>query len=506
MAWNRREGKSSGHGWSGRAEKKKSYLETYGTYIEETERSKAAQAQAEWDAWVDREVPVVYLNGARFLAAALRLLPATLENPAELAWKALLCQVMTAFQEDDCWDLCRYTVLGMFVHDLAFFPGKALARVLVRQSGIVSAEEFDLAMDRLTAGKGEVLFQDEGILTETECGTFWREVIGTLPPCRRAGIFVECEDGYLNLDIASDDPDAAGKLEDCLVIMAPLAAQFAGDGQDRYNTRLMKCFLKHWCALRGEQEEPEEEPESLFNDPDIEQLIKLYPKLTERWSAEELADTVLSRAGLLEELYRADPREGIAAWRTLVKSTEPLTDPKAAENFLYEMEPIWLEGEEDPELLRPMLEEFQKDETLARQVFQSAFVNYFQQNILKAAVACGERGLARHLFDLLLENPLPREQWEEPFEDFLALLPPDAPEGSETGYYRYCRVEFEGIRRSYAYLTGGLPVRPGDRVLAPFGEEPREGTVRAVMTCTGAEAPWPPEKTKRVLKIIGNCS
>lgn len=242
----------------------------------------------------------------------------------------------------------------------------------------------------------------------------------------------------------------------------------------------------------------------MFTDPDIEQLLKLYPKLTDWWTVEELADTTLSRAGLLEELYRSAPQEGIAAWRILAKTTEPLTDPKTAENFLYEMEPIWLDGEDDPELLRPMLEEFQKNEALARQVFQSAYVNYFQQNIIKAAQSCGKYKLARHLFDLLMENPLPHEEWEEPFEDFYALLPPAMAEDSEVEFYHYCRVRFEGIKRPYAYLTNGLPVRAGDHVLVPFGREskPREGRVTSVLSCTLEDAPWPPEDTKPVLKIL----
>ena len=37
-----------------------------------------------------------------------------------------------------------------------------------------------------------------------------------------------------------------------------------------------------------------------------------------------------------------------------------------------------------------------------------------------AAYACGESGLAKHLFELLQENPLPQDQWRQPYdEDFL---------------------------------------------------------------------------------------
>lgn len=40
-----------------------------------------------------------------------------------------------------------------------------------------------------------------------------------------------------------------------------------------------------------------------------------------------------------------------------------------------------------------------------------------------AAYACGESGLAKHLFELLQENSLPQDQWRQPYdEDFLRKM------------------------------------------------------------------------------------
>ncbi len=484
---------------------KKSYLETYGAYIEETERRKVAQAEDRWNAWLKRELLFISDDAARFLDAAVRLLPPTVENPKELAWKALLCQVMVALHEGDRWNESETVHVGQMVSDRTFFPTRSLANALVIQSGLCSVKEFNLAMNKLAVGNGEPLFQEEGALTETQCGTFWRQVIQPLPVC-----YNETESVYRNNCLylfwsPGEDDELEDTLYDCinelLLLTTSTFTGVSGADADKRNTRILGYFMAHWMEAKGTYDSSEP---LMFTDPDIEQLLKLYPKLTERWTVEELADTTLSRAGVLEELYRADPQEGIAAWRTLVKSAEPLTDPKEASNFLYEMEPIWLDCEEDPELLRPMLEEFQKDEDLARQVFQSAFVNYFQQNIIKAAQSCGKYKLARHLFDLLIKNPLPREAWEEPLEDFRALLPSDAAEDSEVEFYHYCRVRFQGIKLPYAYLTNGLPVRAGDHVLVPFGREsePREGRVTSVLSCTREDAPWPPEHTKSVLEIL----
>lgn len=496
MVRDRRENKS---------EKKKSYLETYGAYIEETERRKVAQAEDRWNTWLKGELPFISDDAARFLDAAVRLLPPSVESPKELAWKALLCQVMVALHEGDRWNEGETVHVGQMVPDRTFFPTRSLANILVVQSGLCTVEEFDLAMNKLVVGKGEALFQEEGALTESQCGTFWQQVIQQLPVC-----YNETESVYRNNCLylfwsPGADDELEDTLYDCinelLLLTTSTFTGVTGAEADKRNTRILGYFMAHWIEANGTYDSSEP---LMFTDPDIEQLLKLYPKLTDWWTVEELADTSLSRAGLLDELYRADPQDGIAAWHILAKTSEPLTDPKTARNFLYEMEPIWLDCEDDPELLRPMLEEFQRNEALARQVFQSAYVNYFQQNIIKAAQSCGKYKLARHLFDLLMENPLPHEEWEEPFEDFCALLPPAMAEDSEVEFYHYCRVRFEGIKRPYAYLTNGLPVRAGDHVLVPFGREsePREGRVTSVLSCTREDAPWPPEDTKPVLKIL----
>ena len=69
--------------------------------------------------------------------------------------------------------------------------------------------------------------------------------------------------------------------------------------------------------------------------------------------------------------------------------------------------------------------------------------------------------------------------------------------------YQYCSVQV-GNNRPYAYLTAGLSVQRGDRVRVPYGKrnEPKEGVVRSVGDYTRDTAPWPPEKTKRVLEIL----
>ncbi len=68
--------------------------------------------------------------------------------------------------------------------------------------------------------------------------------------------------------------------------------------------------------------------------------------------------------------------------------------------------------------------------------------------------------------------------------------------------FPYCLVEIEGISRTYAYLRGALQLAVGDAVEVPLGKEDsfRRGYVKAVMDCTRSDAPWPPERTKTVLR------
>ena len=65
-------------------------------------------------------------------------------------------------------------------------------------------------------------------------------------------------------------------------------------------------------------------------------------------------------------------------------------------------------------------------------------------------------------------------------------------------------LKANGNRISGAISTGGLPLKVGDWVELPFGEDDalRQGQVKAVMDCTRMAAPWPPERTKAVIRTI----
>lgn len=70
--------------------------------------------------------------------------------------------------------------------------------------------------------------------------------------------------------------------------------------------------------------------------------------------------------------------------------------------------------------------------------------------------------------------------------------------------FHYCTVRLQGVRRPYAYLTGNLTLKVGDWVEVPFGKDdtPRCGQIGSLTDCTRLVAPWPPEQTKAVLRVV----
>lgn len=76
-----------------------------------------------------------------------------------------------------------------------------------------------------------------------------------------------------------------------------------------------------------------------------------------------------------------------------------------------------------------------------------------------------------------------------------------SPEEENTEYI-YCEVEFEGTSRKYFYITEDESINEGEKVVVPFGSGNIEamGFVANIIRCTGKNAPYPPSKTKKVLR------
>lgn len=288
-------------------------------------------------------------------------------------------------------------------------------------------------------------------------------------------------------------------IEDILCSILPLASFFAGctgEKADTRNNRFLGYFTTHWKRLRGEKVDPMD-----YEDSAVARIAVQFPELKDEYKIEDLFN--MSGSELLEEVYHTDPQRAIAMWRSLPQEQKPLQDDFLSEDFFYILDFLWYYKEFDEDAIAPLLDAIQKDDTFAEMVFRSHYVCKLHLYLIQAAIEQDKTELAEHLYALLQSNPLPREEWCEEPDAFKALMEERFDTEDNAPKYHYCSVQV-GNNRPYAYLTAGLPVKRGDRVRVPYGKknEPKEGIVRSVGDYTRDTAPWPPEKTKRVLEIL----
>ena len=358
--------------------------------------------------------------------------------------------------------------------------------------------------------KRGVLFREEAAFSETDCGTFWTELLSTRP----------VEDYYNRVD-----PDG---LFDLLSELSAAYAYFGGkkdeemgEAQD-YQNALEEAYNTHWQNKVLLHPDVERAKRLLARGkfPDYEDicrevLLVEYPEEVPHESAEDFNE--LSWDYILDDVFASNMAKGIQMWRRLLDIAEPSlkTDAKTAEKLLPDWD--WLDSSSHNQVL--LLLTALDDERFASQLFESASIGRLQYDVLNACRDCGQEKLGQHCLELALKNPYLEENWEKRFRRaFTTILPsgstkprshatakPIADTKPDDGtVYHYCSVQVQGTRRPYAYLTGGLPLKVGDWVELPFGKDdvPRHGQVKAVMDCTRMVAPWPPEQTKTVIRII----
>lgn len=358
--------------------------------------------------------------------------------------------------------------------------------------------------------KRGVLFREEAALSETDCGTFWTELLSTRP----------VEDYYNRVD-----PDG---LFDLLSELSSAYAYFGGkkdeqmgEAQD-YQNALEEAYNTHWQNKVLLHPDVERAKRLLAQGkfPDYEDICRKvllveYPEEVPHESAEDFNE--LSWDYILDDVFASNTAKGIQMWRRLLDIAEPSlkTDAKTAEKLLPDWD--WLDSPSHNQVL--LLLTALDDERFASQLFESASIGRLQYDVLNACRDCGQEKLGQHFLELALKNPYLEENWEKRFRRvFTTTLPsgstkprshatakPIADTKPDDGtVYHYCSVQVQGTRRPYAYLTGGLPLKVGDWVELPFGKDdvPRHGQVKAVMDCTRMVAPWPPEQTKTVIRTI----
>ena len=359
------------------------------------------------------------------------------------------------------------------------------------------------------AKKG-VLFREEAALSEIDCGTFWTELLSTRP----------VEDFYNHVD-----PDGLfelfSELSSAYAYFGGKKDEEMGEAQD-YQNALKEAYNTHWQNKVLLHPDVERAKRLLAQGkfPDYEDicreiLLVEYPEEVSHETAEDFDE--LSWERVLDDVFADDPEKGMEMWRRLLDIAEPSlkTDAKTAEKLLPDWN--WLESPTDDQAL-PLLVALD-DERFVSQLFESAYLDRLQFNVLEICRDCGEKTLARHCMDLALKNPCLGEQWRKRYTQVLAAAPsskrtkpparalarppvstPAKPAGES--YYQFCNVQFKEDGATYAYLTGGISLKAGDFVVVPIGDHQAEKLARVteVFVCSTQNAPYPPEKAKFVLR------
>ena len=135
-------------------------------------------------------------------------------------------------------------------------------------------------------------------------------------------------------------------------------------------------------------------------------LIAAFPEAASRWSVEELSE--MDTSEFLVETAEHDPETAIQMMKLLLDTAEShLQDPEVAEFLLgNELYDLCLSGYIRPRLLKHL----KSDDRLARQLFQSAYVDSPQEDILLSCAQLGEEDLRQKLLDLLAGNPFPHDE------------------------------------------------------------------------------------------------
>ena len=358
--------------------------------------------------------------------------------------------------------------------------------------------------------KRGVLFREEAALSETDCGTFWTELLSTRP----------VEDYYNHVD-----PDGLfelfSELSSAYAYFGGKKDEEMGEAQD-YQNALEEAYNTHWQNKVLLHPDVERAKRLLAQGkfPDYEDicreiLLVEYPEEVPHETAENFDE--LSWNDILDDVFASNTAKGIQMWRRLLDIAEPSlkTDAETAEKLLPDWD--WLDSPSHNQAL--LLLTALDDERFASQLFESASIGRLQYDVLNACRDCGQEKQGQHCLELVLKNPYLEESWEKRFRRVFTTTPssrtekphshatakPIADAKPDDGtVYHYCSVQVQGTRRPYAYLTGGLPLKVGDWVELPFGKDDvlRQGQVKAVMDCTRMVAPWPPEQTKTVIRTI----
>ena len=481
-------------GWS-----TKEYFRKFGHDIEMSERRKKRALEDElgkfYRTWGD-EICRCY-DGLVIEAQALARDD---EEITTLAQKAAIYQMLYGFVEKNVWQK-ELSVGGIAMSRYIYYPGQVLFQILLKNRDVpCSFQEVEAAME-----KGDLIFSDIGALTEQVCGTFWQHIMDAIP------------------FYSGDVPPEPEGLDSTLAA----AAACYGLTEDGGRAETLKTvFSRHWQTRSRQQLREFDKQVSAArevlrrwdtSDPEKMCLLVVLGNERERvarWSPQELQEVLnFYDTDLLYEISQESPERAVGLVRSLLDTAgESLERPEAASYLLGQVLNIFYvygNTQDTREFRREVLLALERDDRFARQVFCSAYNGELLESLIANCTLFRKPELKKKLEGLLEENPVRRAARQESTPPIARPAAKEKPAEPKTPVdsgklYRYCQVQLEGMEKSYSYLAEDIPVQVGDWVEVPFGREnsPRQGKVISVQTYTAADAPWPPERSKAILRTV----
>lgn len=278
--------------------------------------------------------------------------------------------------------------------------GEELRAFLYHTPDLNLGENIEAVLTQVEKG---VLFSEEGALSETECGTFWREIIAA-----------HVED-YYNRDTPDGLYELLDELGSAYAYFEGRKGEEMGRGQDYQNARQdaydAHCMEKALLHPDGERAKgllaKGEFPD--YEDICREILLVDYPEEVPHESAQALDE--LSWENILDEVFSRDGAKGVEMWRSLLDLAEPVlkTDLETAKKLLPNWN--WIDFSEPKQAL-PILCAL-KDARFASQIFQSASVGKLQLDVLEACRDNGQEELGKQCLALVRKNPYLDADWEK---------------------------------------------------------------------------------------------
>ncbi len=236
---------------------------------------------------------------------------------------------------------------------------------------------------------GTPVFGDEFSLSREELGTFWQNLLPRLPT-------FEAADAW---------PDW---LTDIFVGWSEVESLFLGCSEDMIYPTMTELFNAHWRQYSmphfhtGESGVAIHHQDFSVNECACRNLLfASFPEAATFFPPERLEDVGV--AEILEEMAGFQPKTALQMMKLLLDTEQPhLQEPETAHTLLGNM---LCDLCTNSDFLPVLLYQLERDDVLARQLFQSAYVDFPQECILEVCEDLGRLRLARHLKELLAENP-----------------------------------------------------------------------------------------------------